>query len=127
MLSYVTQVTTPVVNLAAAAPSGGVAPPTTQEPTVTPTVIQATPYGGKLTPATYFVFYTYTYANGIESLPSPASAPFTVAAGNVPMVILPRLAESATGLNLYLSDATGGSGPAVRDATGLMSTTFMLQ
>ena len=56
----------------------------------------------------------------------PASAPFTVAAGNVPMVILPPLAAGATGINLYLFDATGGSGPAVRYATGIKTTTLLV-
>ena len=85
-VSYVTQVTTPLFNLAAAAPSGGIAPPTTQSPTIAPTVkpTGGSPYGGRLMAGTYFVFYTFTYPNGVETLPSAASAPFTVAAGNVP-------------------------------------------
>ena len=127
-LSYATEITTPLFNLANAAPTGGIAPPTTQIPTIAPTVkpTGGSPFGGRLMAGSYFVFYTFTYSNGVESLPSAASAPFTVAAGNVPMVTLPTLPVGATGINLYLSDATGASGPAVRYATGIKTTTFLL-
>jgi hypothetical protein len=127
-LSYITGITTNIVNLAAAAPAGGIAPPTTNSATVTPTVnpTGGNPYGGRLLAGTYFVFYTFSYPGGVETLPSPRSAPFTVAAGNIPQVTLPALPSGATGINLYLSDATGPSGPAVRYASGIKTTTYTL-
>ena len=127
-VGYATEVTSPVFDLGAAAPAGGIAPPTAQSPTIAPTVLPAGggQYGGRLLAGTYSVFYTFAYPNGVESLPSAASAPFTVAGGNVPMVTLPPLPAGASGINLYLFDATGGSGPAVRYATGIKTTTSLL-
>jgi hypothetical protein len=126
--SYITGITTSVVNLAAAAPSGAIAPPTNQQATVAPTVnpVGGSPFGGRLLPGTYIVFYTFTYPNGVETLPSSSSAPLTVGAGNVPLATLPVLPVGATGINLYLSDATGGSGPAVRYATGIKTTAYLM-
>ena len=127
-VSYATAITTPLFNLAAAAPTGGIAPPTTQSPTIAPTVspMGGSPFGGRLQAGTYSVFYTFTYPNGVETLPSAASAPFTVATGNIPKVTLPLLPAGASGINLYLFDATGATGPAVRYATGIKTTTFLL-
>src|SRR5262249_49094262 len=128
-LSYATAITTPIFNLSGAAPSGGIAPPTAQSATVAPTVNPqgGSPFGGRLFPGTYFVFYTFAYPNGVEPLPSAASAPFTVASGNVPLVPLPTLPAGASGINLYLSDATGASGPAVRYAAGINTTAYLMR
>ena len=126
--SYRTAITNPVVDLAAAAPFGGIAPPSSVVPTVVPTVdpTGGNPYGGKLLGGTYAVFYTFTFAGGVESRPSPSSAPFSISHGNIPKVTLPALVSGATGINLYLYDTTGGSGPAVRYAVGIAKTTYTL-
>jgi hypothetical protein len=58
--------------------------------------------GGNLPAGNYQVAYTYVTANG-ESLFSPPSATFTVAAGNVPQVTLPALPAGITSYNLYIT------------------------
>jgi hypothetical protein len=125
---YLTGITGSPVDLFATPPAGGIAPPTTQAATVAPTVnpTGGSLYTGKLLAGTYFLFYTFTYPGGVETLPSPSSAPFTVAQGNIPRVTLPPLPAGATGMNLYLSDATGPSGPAVRYAAGIRTTSYTM-
>ena len=66
------QITTPLFNLAGAAPTGGIAPPTTQSPTIAPTV---SPTGGSPVrgqadwPAPISCSTRSLTPNGVESLP----------------------------------------------------------
>ncbi len=84
-------------------------------PTVAPTGGGSA--GGLLAAGTYFVVATYANAYG-QSAPSAASSPFTVAAGQVPSVALPK-APAGFAVNLYLSDATAAAGSARLHASGL--------
>ena len=125
---YAAGVTTPVFNLQNPAPTGPITPPinnfATTAPTVNPTGGGAT--GGSLLSGTYFAYYTFVFANGTETFASPNSAPFTVAAGNIPRVTLPPLPAGAKGINLYLSDDVANPGSATRYATGITTTTYDL-
>ena len=82
--------------------------------------------GGNLAPGTYFAYYTFTNAAGVESFPSPNSAPFTVAAGNVPRVTLPALPAWATGIKLYLSNPLAQPGSTILYASGITTTALNL-
>ena len=83
---YATNVTTTTLYLLGAAPVGGAPAPIYNSATLAPEVnpIGGNSYGGKLLPGTYFVQFTFTYPNGAETSPSPASTTFAVVAGNVP-------------------------------------------
>lgn len=89
-------------------------------PTVNPTGGGAV--GGLLQAGTYYAKYTFVNAQG-ESTPSPESAQFTVAAGNIPQVTLPALPANVTSINLYLTPTNGGTGTEVQYTTGIVTTT----
>ena len=97
---------------------GGAVPPVYNLAPITPkvNVVGGNAYGGNLLPGTYYLYYTFTYAGGVQSTVSPASANFTVAPGNIPQVSLPTLPPGATGYDIYLSDpvANAGLGDLVR-------------
>ena len=67
------------------------------------------------------------YPSGAESFGSPQSLPFTVSAGNVPELVLPPLPNGATGYDIYLSDPSADPGSAVRYASGVTTSIFLLQ
>ena len=102
---------------------GGIETPGDNTPSLAPTAgaTDGGYTGGGLAAGTYFVQYTFTYPNGIETPASPPSPQFLLAAGNVPQVALPPLPASATGLNLYLSDSSATPGSARLYATGITS------
>lgn len=78
--------------------------------------------GGSLPAGTYYLQFTET--NGIgETLPSPESASFTVAAGNIPQVTLPAIASGLNGINIYLTQPGGASGSETLYATGVTTAT----
>src|SRR5262249_50232188 len=74
-----------------------------------------------------FLYYTFTYPNGVQSAVSPVSPNFTVAPGNIPQVTLPTLPPGATGYNIYLSDPVANAGSATLYASGITTTTYNLQ
>jgi hypothetical protein len=129
VMTYAVGIKVGVFDLAAPAPTGGIAPPTPHIATVAPTVdpVGGGPTTGKLLPGSYYVFYTFSYPGNLETSPSPGSSAFTVALGNVPLVTLPNLPAGATGINLYLADATAPAGSAVRYASGITQTTYALR
>ena len=85
--------------------SAALATPTTV-PTIAPTGGSAT--GGLLAAGAYLLKYTINNSSG-ESLPSPESASFTLAAANTPQVTLPAVGAGQW-LNLYLTQAGGAGG-----------------
>ena len=104
-------------------PVGGVSrslnPAATVAPTVLPTGGGLT--GGDLAPGTYLrPLHLHLFVRR-ESFGSPQSLPFTVAAGNVPEVVLPALPNGATGYDIYLSDPSADPGSAVRYASAVTS------
>ena len=109
-------------------PTNGVKPPAYDLNPVTPRVnaTGGNAYGGNLLPGTYYLYYTFTYPNGVESTASPASANFVVAPGNIPQVSLPTLPPGATGYNIYLSDPVANPGAATLYASGVTTTTYNL-
>jgi hypothetical protein len=74
---------------------------------------------------TYYVKYTFVNQAG-ETLASPASTQFTVAAGNIPQVTFPALPTGATSINVYLTSAGGPSGSETLYKTGVTGTTTTL-
>jgi hypothetical protein len=65
--------------------------------------------GGLLQAGVYYLTYTWVNANG-ETLESPEAGPFTVVASHIPMITIPELPAGATGANIYLTAAAGGTG-----------------
>jgi hypothetical protein len=126
---YATAVTASVFDLSSATAIPGTGHPLDPTAVAAP-VVTATGggmSGGSLAPGTYFLAYTFTYPSGAESLVSPNSASFTVAAGNVPEVSLPPLPDGATGYDIYLSSPSGASGTLVRYASQIRSSTLFLE
>ena len=120
---------------------GGIQAPSYTAPQVAPTVIPTggntpavNPSGsgpatvsGYLAAGTYYVVYTFTYPNGSETLSSPASIPFTVAAGDIPQVTLPLPPVGATGYKIYLSNSSATPGSAtIYSSVGTVSTFNLL-
>jgi hypothetical protein len=68
--------------------------------------------GGSLASGAYFLKYTWTTPLG-ETTGSPESQTFTVAAGNIPSVSIDPAPPGATGVNVYLTAAGGGSNTEV--------------
>ena len=68
--------------------------------------------GGLLAAGVYQAEFTFTNAGG-ESTSSLETAPFTVAAGNLPSLAVPALPAGVTGINVYLTPAGGASGSEV--------------
>ena len=83
--------------------------------------------GGGLQAGTYYAFYTYVDAWTGETLKSPSSAVFTVAAGNIPRVTIPApLPPGAAGFNLYLTLAGGAPASATLYSERVLGTTVDL-
>lgn len=78
--------------------------------------------GGLLAPGNYYLKYTQTNAAG-ETVASPESLQFTVAAGNIPRVTLPALPPGAVAMNIYLTQPGGASGSQTLYKTGVNTTT----
>ena len=75
---------------------------------------------------TYRVKYNWTDPSG-QTVASPESAPFIVAAGNIPQVSLPKLPKGATGANLYLTQPGGApNSEFLYAATAVGATTLNL-
>ena len=127
-LRYASAITTSIVTLRDAAPTGGLSQAIVNNastiPGVNPTGGGAT--GGRLDEGTYLVFYTFAYPDGSETFAGPGSAPFVVASGQIPTVDLPALPDGATGYNLYLTDPLANPKSASRYATGVTTRTFDL-
>ena len=126
---YLSDIITPTFYLISAATGTGVPAPIYNYAPLPPSVnpIGGNAYGGSMLPGTYYVQYTFTYPNGAETSPSPASVPFTVVAGNVPQVTLPPLPAGATGINIYLSDPLAHPGSATLYAARVTTPTYNLQ
>jgi hypothetical protein len=96
----------------------------TASPSSAPTV-SVSGSGGLLVAGTYYLKITET--NGIgETTASPESPPFTVTAGQVPIVTFPALQAGNTARNVYLTPAGGASGKEVLYATGIAASTYNL-
>ena len=91
----------------------------TAVPTIAPTGGSAT--GGLLTAGTYLLKYTINNSSG-ESLPSPESASFTLAAANTPQVTLPAVGAGQW-LNLYLTQVGGATNTETRHLHAVRFTT----
>jgi len=148
---YASGVATKTFLLSAAAPLGGSAPAATRggpgdlvqyatgitaagwnpsgPPSVDPTGGGAS--GGEMNQGYYTAEFTWVYANGIESGPSPASDQFYVynilpggqIETNIPRVALPSLPAGVTAMNLYLTSSLGG--PSLY-AGGITTSTYDL-
>ena len=107
----------------------GATPPVYNQNPITPrvNVIGGNAYGGELLPGTYYLFYTFVDASGVESQPSPASPTFKVLAGNIPQVSLPQLPPGDVSYNIYLSDPVANPNSATLYAAGVTTSTFNLQ
>jgi hypothetical protein len=103
--------------------------PTVTSPATTPTVTATGggTTGGSLPAGTYYLKYSYTGTAG-ETLPSPESAAFTIAAGNIPQVTnLPSSAPTnAIDFRLYLTPVGAGTGTEVfyYQSTGSWAATY---
>lgn len=113
--NFPTQASLPVSNTA-------VLPAPALQPSVNVTGGGAT--GGLLASGAYFAKYTWTNANG-ETTPSPETFNFTVATGNIPAMALAPAPQGATGINIYLTAAAGGTGTEVLyDSLPIPTATF---
>ncbi len=81
--------------------------------------------GGLLQAGTYYLKYTFTTAAG-ETTVSGESPQFTVAAAAIPTVTLQALPPGATGANIYLTAASGGTGTETLYASGVTETVYRL-
>ena len=95
-----------------------------QAPSVNPTGGGSS--GGSLAAGTYRV--AYTWSNGTyETRRSPFSAPFTVAAGDIPQVTIPiAIPAAATSFNIYITNNVGDAGSETLYKTGNTGTTANL-
>ena len=125
---YASLIATPFYNLVNGTPVLGVNHPASFSALTAPSVVATGggSIGGTLAPGNYFLIYSFIYATGAESLPSPSSNAFSVNAGNVPQVALPPLPNGATGYNVYLSNASGTPGSANRYAARVTAPLFNL-
>jgi hypothetical protein len=83
--------------------------------------------GGFLAPGTYRLALTRVTATGGETkIGNTESAPFVVAAGNIPQATLPALGAGAVSFNVYLTLPGGASGTEILYATGVTGATFDL-
>lgn len=105
-----------------AANAAGTAAPTAA-PTVAATGGGTT--GGLLPPGVYYCLFTETNGFG-GTTPSPASAAFTVTAGDIPAVTFPALQPGNTARSLYLTPAGGAAASAVLYARDVAATTLNL-
>jgi hypothetical protein len=96
----------------------------TPAPTSAPTVAVAGS-GGLLAAGTYRLVLTETNGLG-ETTASPESAPFNVAAGQIPTVTFPALQAGNSARNIYLTPAGGASGSEVLYADGIATATYNL-
>jgi len=93
----------------------------TSAPTVSPT--GGGSGGGSMLAGSYYCQYSFYTALG-ETPPSPSSAQFTIASGNIPRVTLPALPTGASGIKLYLNAPGGTQFSVVYYATGISTTTY---
>jgi hypothetical protein len=130
---YATQGTPALTFDLAVAQSAGAAVPgsnttATANPATTPTVNPTTggTSSGLLQAGTYYAKYTDLNAAG-ETLSSPESLSFAVAAGNLPRVTMPAVPAGVTSRKIYLTSAGGPTNTETLYATqGTPGTTFDL-
>ena len=73
------------------------------------------------------MLYTFAYANGTESLPSPNSVTFRVLTGNIPQVTLPPLARRRDRLqHLIFRTPSAAAGSATRFASDITNSNLRL-